>query len=1625
MSDTIIDTLQLEIQTNSTNAAKGIDDLSAALAKLKKNTSLTVAVRNLNNLSAALRGFTSAGSAASTVGSLANSLQSLKNVGSVTRVANGITKLKGALAGFKAAKLEGLDTKLKSIADAAAPLASIKAGSLGTIVNSLSKLDKVVDNLDDKKIEAFAKKVERLSNVLLPLSQKMTTIQAGLRGINTAARSAGSGVQNMGSNLNTASVNMSSFMYISQNVLGILTRIAQSMANYIGQAIEWDGISARFGRGFGESAKETYEWIQRLNKEMGINVQQFMQYSSIYATMLTGFGVTAKDAGKMALGYAELTYDIWAGYNDVYKSYADAADAVKSAIGGEVEPIRRAGFTIVESQLEITAANHGLKVSLEKATEAQKSYLRYLTLVDQAYSQNLVGTYAKELNTAEGLMRTFSQQLKSLTQAFGSLFLPVLVRVMPYVQAFVELLTEAVYWVASLFGIEIQGVDWSDYGEGIGGVTDSANDAADAVGGATSALKELKNATLGIDELNIISPPSPGGSGGSGSGGGAGSGWGDLDVDSLWDESIFNSIESKVDEIKNKFKEWMPVIEGIGGALAALSLLKFIENIGEAMTQMSQLRKILSSALTVVIEAALVFMFADNYLETGNILYLLGEALATAGAGYLLFKAWGDKGAVLGMAVSVVAQLAAIMLNVADGTVDIGDPELWVQTAMTALTGAAGGYFAFRGVQSIGGVKGAMLGMTATLSMSLAAITIGDIANTGSVDTSSILTGLGSVLTAAGFGFKLGGPHGAIISAAVALAVNVVGSIVAAIDKSTQESMEADLEKRFGDIELSVSEIRVVIDKLMPVWAEDVSLAVDLRDEVEELAESIDRQITTIEGYEWQISVGIGLTEDEESDYRSAIEGFITSAQRYVNERGYALDVGLRATTDDLTIIGSANDISVAASKELEELGKQLQDKLNEAYADGILDMDDAETLQAIQNIRNDMMAIQDALAQGNIEAEFGVLEMRWSGVDLTPESFDTMMGEWKTTLDEKVKPALESTVKENLKSLEGNVAFAKIQLAKDPGSEEAQEALRQAEAALQRYMDENPLENLTIDASFEAVNFALNTLRDAYKEEIDQAKKEGWFDYTLRLDEVLTLEPGFKFDEGDGDVYGNIEALADRISGLMESELSSLPSEMRDSLEEMIEALKPTMADYEEVAAANRKAGETVLESVREGLNDYNELAALSGDQDAINYMIGKGFSTDRTFLNTLSTVEGAGEQITGKMREGLLNNLTFVRDDATGVVTEIKSAIDGKTVEITPELIENMKQMGVDLSAGLQEGVSGEEPTLLEKIKGWGTGILDKIREVFDTHSPSKETMKIGKDLSDGLSLGMSLTSIRTKLSDMWSTAKKWWTDSKGTLSTYTPSIGSIRDKLSSAWSTAKSWWDRSKSALATYTPSIGSIRDKVSSAWSTAKTWWTKSKGTLSYTPTIGSIKTNLSSAWSTAKTWWSKSKGTMSYTPAIGSIKNALSSAWTTAKNWWNKNVKLSIPSLSFKVTYDTPTGAIKKAVVKALGLSGWPKLSFAAGGGIFDQGSMIWAGERGPEIVANAAGGKTGVMNVQQMSDAVYEGVYAAVTAAMRANDRSSGQAVNVYLDGKQITSVVEQRQRERGTPILGNQVYSY
>ena len=393
MADNVeIQGLEFQIQENSAGAVTGLNNLKKALSGLK-----TVSVGSANNLSKtatgireltnALKGLNT-GDASQKINRLATALAALGNLSSFRSTTNSIVKLNSALTQLKWTDGD----KLASLANGLRPLSELDKAHLTSFINQLGKLPGVINELEKADIDKFTRQMKDLSAAMKPFADEMQKVSNGFSAFpskiqriiastnryNGTVNKAASGTRAWSEAL--AGIKLSTVIYASN-------RIGAVIAEYMYEASEWEGIMYRFGRAFGEEAEENYKWILKLNSELQINVQKFMQYASIYGTMLKGFGVAQKDAAAMAMNYTELTYDIWAGYNDIYKTFEDAAIAVRSAIAGEVEPIRRAGFTIVDSQLKITAANYGIAYSTQSASEELKSYLRYLTLIDQARAQ--------------------------------------------------------------------------------------------------------------------------------------------------------------------------------------------------------------------------------------------------------------------------------------------------------------------------------------------------------------------------------------------------------------------------------------------------------------------------------------------------------------------------------------------------------------------------------------------------------------------------------------------------------------------------------------------------------------------------------------------------------------------------------------------------------------------------------------------------------------------------------------------------------------------------------------------------------------------------------------------------------------------------------------------------------------------------------------------------------------------------------------------------------------------------------------------------------------------------------------------------------------------------------------
>lgn len=96
----------------------------------------------------------------------------------------------------------------------------------------------------------------------------------------------------------------------------------------------------------------------------------------------------------------------------------------------------------------------------------------------------------------------------------------------------------------------------------------------------------------------------------------------------------------------------------------------------------------------------------------------------------------------------------------------------------------------------------------------------------------------------------------------------------------------------------------------------------------------------------------------------------------------------------------------------------------------------------------------------------------------------------------------------------------------------------------------------------------------------------------------------------------------------------------------------------------------------------------------------------------------------------------------------------------------------------------------------------------------------------------------------------------------------------------------------------------------------------------------------------------------------------------------------------------------------------------ASGGMVDSGQLFLAREAGPELVAQY-GGRSAVMNNQQIVQAVSDGVYRAVSQAMAQQNQTEKVIQNhIYIDRKELTTQVQEQMNSNGADIYGSVVYT-
>lgn len=529
-----IDSLQIEIEATSSDAAAKIDALATALTNLK----------------AAAKGGAGLTTVSKQMQALASAAASLNNTGI---------------------------GKLRKIAPALNALSSVqKSSGLSSTVNALSKLSSVSESLKGNSIKEFASQMNQVASAMRPLATEMQKVSNGFSafpiriqkiiqsntGLSASNNKAAKSFGVLGTGISSTTAKLGIYYLAFQRVANMASDWVKSANDYI------ENVNL-FQVSMGEFYDEAFAYAELLNDRLGIDPSEWMRAQGVFMSMANGFGLARQQAYDLSEGLTELSYDLSSLYNE---DVSESILRLQSALSGEIEPIRRLGISISQATLQEYALAHGIDESVISMTEQEKALLRSLVLMEGAGRIGAIGDFAKTLESPANALRVLRQQITQLGRAIGTALLPIIIQIIPWVQAFVEVLTDAIRALATFLGFTMPEWETSDWATGI---TDGASDAEDAIGGATSAAKEMKKALLGIDELTILEPSNAGGSGGVS----GGSGWAsNLEIPNIWDKNAINEIQTKADEYKEKIKEILKVVLAVGAAFAAWKISTGLAN---------------------------------------------------------------------------------------------------------------------------------------------------------------------------------------------------------------------------------------------------------------------------------------------------------------------------------------------------------------------------------------------------------------------------------------------------------------------------------------------------------------------------------------------------------------------------------------------------------------------------------------------------------------------------------------------------------------------------------------------------------------------------------------------------------------------------------------------------------------------------------------------------------------------------------------------------------------------------------------------------------------------------------------------------------------------------------------
>jgi hypothetical protein len=441
-----VDELAIRVAANATSAAASIDLLTASLQRL--STILGPTLTQLSTLGTRV-GRVSAGAATA--------------VGAATAASSaGAAAPAAGLAGVAAAGTG-------AVGAAAVATGTAATGAAAAATNAA---------------------LTRTGGVVAAVKAKVSSLTQSLRDMGKSGSSAAN-------NLGGSFIQLRSWVFFTLFGVGLLIGAFKKTVDAASQYIEKINL---FNVAMGEYAKQANTYVDNITSKIGMDPLVFRDTLSTFNMMTRSLGMTAETAYTVSRGFTQLAYD-YASLKDM--DFETVAQKFRSAIAGQTRAIAALGLDVTKTNIQQEMMREGIKAQFNDLTKANKVILIYnlATRASGLAQQDLARTLASPAN----MMRILGDQFTIVGRTIGYLFIPMLQAALPWLIAFAQGLNYIAHSMLGSLGIKMP--NWGDMMAGITRSATGADDLFEGLDKSAEAAKKLKDYTLGIDELNILAPP--------------------------------------------------------------------------------------------------------------------------------------------------------------------------------------------------------------------------------------------------------------------------------------------------------------------------------------------------------------------------------------------------------------------------------------------------------------------------------------------------------------------------------------------------------------------------------------------------------------------------------------------------------------------------------------------------------------------------------------------------------------------------------------------------------------------------------------------------------------------------------------------------------------------------------------------------------------------------------------------------------------------------------------------------------------------------------------------------------------------------------------------------------------